>query len=196
MKKSINRVCRIKMSSVYFQKILENSFYLGRMKKILLLLFLLPILTHAQKVALLNTDFKSPIIYTDSVTVQQTISGLFPVGINDFDTLYANLNYIKDMLSIRQRSKMKSFELHAGKTIIKISRVPFSNGDRYMIKATSKIGEIMSNYTLVDIEHSNTGSGTITDADGNEREVEVHWIDYGQMEAEDEEGNTYDLEAD
>lgn len=125
------------------------------MKKILFLLFLLPTLTHAQKVALLNTDFKSAIIYTDSVTVQQTVSGLFPVSINDFDTLYANLNYIKGMLSIRQRSKMKSFELHAGQTIIKVSRVPFSNGDRYMIKATSKIGEIMSNYTLADIEHSN-----------------------------------------
>lgn len=128
------------------------------MKKILFLLLLIPTLTNAQKVALLNTDFKSPIIYTDSVTVQQTISGLFPVGINDFDTLYANLNYIKNMLAIRQRSKMKSFELHAGQTLIKVSRVPFSNGDRYMIRATSKMGEILSNYTVADIEHSNKKS--------------------------------------
>lgn len=111
-----------------------------------------------QKVALLNTDFKSPIIYTDRVTVQQTISGLFPVGINDFDTLYADLDYINKMLSIRQRSKMKSFELHAGQTVIKIQRVPFSNGDRYLINATSNMGEIKSNYVLVDINHSNKKS--------------------------------------
>jgi hypothetical protein len=125
------------------------------MKKILFLLFLLPTLTHAQKVALLNTNFKSPIIYTDSVTVQQTVSGLFPVGINDFDTLYADLDYINKMLSIRQRSKMKSFELHAGQTVIKISRVPFSNGDRYLIKAATNNGELQSNLNLTDITKSN-----------------------------------------
>ena len=103
---------------------------------------LLNISAKSQKIALLNTDFKSPIIYTDSVTVQQLSSHLFPVSVNDFDTLYANLKYIDKMLSIRQRSKMKSFELHSGLTIIKIARVPFSNGDRYIIEAATNIGEI------------------------------------------------------
>lgn len=109
----------------------------------------------SQKIALLNTDFKSPIIYTDSVTVQQLSSHLFPVSVNDFDTLYANLEYIDNMLSIRQRSKMKSFELHSGRTIIKIVRVPFSNGDRYIIAAGTTIGEVKSNLNLTDIRRSN-----------------------------------------
>lgn len=39
------------------------------------------------------------------------------------------------------------------------------------------------------------GSGTITDEDGNEKEVEVEWVDYGVMEATDEDGNTYTLVA-
>ena len=124
------------------------------MKKLLILLFVSSSVS-AQKVALLNTDFKSPIIYTDSVTVQQSKSGLFPVGINDFDTLYANLDYINKMLSTRQRSKMKSFELRAGNTVIKLARVPFSNGDRYLIKATTTQGEINSDYVLSDVAHSN-----------------------------------------
>lgn len=125
------------------------------MKKFLFLFLFLPSLTFAQKIALLNDDFKSPIIYTDSVTVQQTVSGLFPVSINDFDTLYANLEYIKNMLSKIQRSKMKSFELHAGQTKIKISRVPYSNGDRYFIVATTITDEITSNLKLVDVNRSN-----------------------------------------
>lgn len=124
------------------------------MKK-LLFLFFISSQVNAQKTALINTDFKSPIIYTDSVTVQQISEGLFPVGINDFDTLYANLEYINKMLSIRQRAKMKSFELHAGKTIIKVSRVPFSNGDRYLIKATTKVGEVQSNFNITDVSRSN-----------------------------------------
>lgn len=39
------------------------------------------------------------------------------------------------------------------------------------------------------------GSGYITDDNGNEKEVEVEWVDYGRMEATDEDGNTYEMEA-
>jgi hypothetical protein len=124
------------------------------MRKFIILLFFIPFASNAQKIALLNTDLKSPIIYTDSVTVQQT-KGLFPVGINDFDTLYANLDYINKMLSTRQRSKMKSFELHSGQTIISVRRVPFSNGDRYVIEASTKAGEIHSNFMLTDVNKTN-----------------------------------------
>lgn len=110
---------------------------------------------NGQKIALLNTDFKSPIIYTDSVTVEQLKSGLFPVSIKDFDTLYANLDYLNKMLSVRQRSKMKSFELRAGGTVIDIKRVPFSNGDRYLIKANTDYNELNSNYTIASVDRSN-----------------------------------------
>ena len=72
----------------------------------------------AQKVALLSSDFKQPIIYTDSVTVEQISSGYFAVSTNNFDTLYANLKYLKEILEVRQRAKMQSFELRAGTTII------------------------------------------------------------------------------
>lgn len=40
------------------------------------------------------------------------------------------------------------------------------------------------------------GSGTITDEYGDEKDVEVEWVDYGVMEATDEDGNTYTMEAD
>ena len=47
----------------------------------------------------------------------------------------------------------------------------------------------------VDITGKN-GSGSIEDENGNEIDVEVEWVDYGKLEATDDEGNTYDLEAD
>ena len=122
----------------------------------LIWLYFLPNIIFAQKIALLNTDFKQPIIYTDSLTVEQIVSGLFPVSIDDFDTLYANLDYIHSMLKKLQRSKMKSFELHSGSTIISIKRVPFSNGDRYLSIAKTKIGELESTYNLTPIDQSNS----------------------------------------
>lgn len=125
---------------------------------IFILLYFVCFSAKSQKIALLNTNFEIPIIYTDSVTVHQVTNGLFPVSTNDFDTLYANLDFINKMLKKRQRSKMKSFELHAGATLITVERVPFSNGDRYIIQATTHISEVNSHLTLVDIEHSNKRS--------------------------------------
>ena len=40
------------------------------------------------------------------------------------------------------------------------------------------------------------GTGYIEDEEGNEKEIDVEWIDYGQLEATDEDGNTYELEVD
>ncbi len=39
------------------------------------------------------------------------------------------------------------------------------------------------------------GEGTIIDSYGKEREVETEWVDYGVMEATDEDGNVYRLEV-
>lgn len=123
---------------------------------IFLCISIFPILSFCQKIALINTSFKQPIIYTDSLTVEQISSGLFPVSAENFDTLYANLDYIHSMLKKLQRSKMKSFELQSGSTTITIQRVPFSNGDRYISVAKTKINELEAKYNLTPVDQSNT----------------------------------------
>lgn len=40
------------------------------------------------------------------------------------------------------------------------------------------------------------GSGYIEDEDGNEKSIDVEWVDYGVLEGTDEEGNTYEFEVD
>jgi hypothetical protein len=117
---------------------------------------MLPLFAISQKIALFDTKFTQPIIFTDSVTLEQITKGYFPVEVNNFDTLYANLNYIKNMLSKRQRAKMKSFELRAGNTILTISRVPFAYGDRYSTIAKTKIKELESDYVLTDFNKKNS----------------------------------------
>lgn len=39
------------------------------------------------------------------------------------------------------------------------------------------------------------GAGVLVDKDGNEIEVTLEWVDYGELKAEDEEGNLWELEV-
>jgi hypothetical protein len=40
------------------------------------------------------------------------------------------------------------------------------------------------------------GTGTITNAEGDEIEVDVEWVDYGELKATDPDGNEYELTVD
>lgn len=112
------------------------------------ILCLITSVTMGQKIALLSKDFKNPIIYTDRVTVEQVSSGYIPIGVKNFDSVYANLKYLKGILSDRSRSKMASFELRAGETVFGFSKIPLAYGDHYNIVITSKFGEVESNFIL------------------------------------------------
>ena len=50
---------------------------------------------------------------------------------------------------------MKSFELRSGNKVITVKRVPFSNGDRYLITAKTNFDEVNSNFLLAGIDRSN-----------------------------------------
>jgi hypothetical protein len=115
---------------------------------LILLLCILANVSIGQKIALLSVDFKKPIIYTDSVTVEQINSGYFTVGADGFDTLYANLKYLEEMLRGRSRTKMESFELRAGGGVLTTTKSTRAYGDHYDIVASSKFGEVASSILL------------------------------------------------
>jgi hypothetical protein len=106
--------------------------------------------SNGQKVALLKTDFKSPILYTDSVTVNQIKGGYFPIRISDIDTFHSAIEQLYDLLNVRQRIKMQSFEYRAGNCVIKTERVPMGYGDRYIIKAFNLIDETTTTLNISD----------------------------------------------
>lgn len=97
---------------------------------------------YGQRISLLDKNFKQPILFTDSISAEQIKSGYFPIETSNLDTFYANVKYIIDMLKIRQRTKMQSFELRAGGSTIKVSRVPYAYGDRYGGAARNQFNEI------------------------------------------------------
>jgi hypothetical protein len=110
---------------------------------------------NSQKIALLDTKLKNPIIYTDSVSVAQVSKGLLAVPVMDFDTLYSNLSYLEEVLNKRQRSLMQSFQLLTNTTQIDVSRIPMAYGDRYLIALKSVNGAITSKMTISDGQLSN-----------------------------------------
>lgn len=59
-----------------------------------------------QKIALIDTKFKNPILFTDSVSVNQVSNAFLPIRVDEFDTLNAHLEFIKKVLSEPKRSKM------------------------------------------------------------------------------------------
>jgi hypothetical protein len=129
------------------------------MKMILCILLALPVFSNAQKVALLSNELKRPIIYTDSVTMDQISNNYFPIQANTFDTIYSQLKYLKELLSTKiQRAKMQSFELRSGSSKIKVTAVKHAYGDSYDIDFISKFDEIQSNFQLSNNEKLNKGS--------------------------------------
>jgi hypothetical protein len=108
----------------------------------------------AQKIGLINTKFKDPILYTDSLTTNQLYGGYFPFLVSEIDSLYSALEYFKELVSKRQRIKMQYFEFRFNGCVIKTERIPMGYGDRYKIQLTNTIGDNTATYEL--------GNGKIT----------------------------------
>jgi len=126
------------------------------MKHIIFLILIFTLFdSYGQRIALLDKKFKQPIVFTDSLTVEQVSKVYLPIYVKDFDTLDANLAYLEEMLSKPQRSKMVGFELRSGNTSITITKVPMAYADRFNIILKSEGQSITTLFTLSDAQSSN-----------------------------------------
>lgn len=124
--------------------------YISLMKAILTTLFIfISALSFSQKYALIDRDFKKPILFTDSVTINQVSNNYFPIKVTDLDSLVANLEYIQKQLGNIQRSKFKSYRLQSGTTNTKVSTVPHAYGDAYDITLLTNANNVNAEYLLV-----------------------------------------------
>jgi hypothetical protein len=128
---------------------MNYTIYLLNMRYLLCLLIISPTYLFSQRFALIDKNLKVPILYTDSVTVEQAKKGFFPIENKSVDTLVANIVYLNNILKVRQRSKMKSFELRSSNVVIKTQRVPYSYGDRYDATMESMSNEIIAQFSLI-----------------------------------------------
>jgi len=111
--------------------------------------------TYSQKIALIDRDFKKPILFTDSVTISQVSSNYFPVRVSDLDSLIGNLKYVSNQIKTLQRSKLKSYKLRSGQTTIQVIAVPHAYGDSYDILLASSISNVIAEYLLADNRNKN-----------------------------------------
>ena len=70
-----------------------------RFKLLLILISAICNSSFGQKIALIDTKFKTPILFTDSVSVNQVSNALLPIRVDEFDTLNAHLEFLKKVLS-------------------------------------------------------------------------------------------------
>jgi len=111
-------------------------------------LFIIASTCKAQKYALIDRDFKKPLLFTDSVTINQVSSNYFPVRVDDLDSLNANLEYIKSQLTDVQRSKLKSYKLKSGNTEIQVNTISLAYGDAYDILLITKANNVNAEYLI------------------------------------------------
>ena len=112
-------------------------------------------ISQAQKFALLDRDYKKPILFTDSITINQVANNYFPVRVQDLDSLIANLEFIKTQLNNIQRSKFKSFRLPSGYTNLKLTTVPHAYGDAYDVLVLTSANNVNAEYLLASNEDLN-----------------------------------------
>lgn len=105
-------------------------------------------LSYSQKYALIDKSFKKPILFTDSVTINQVSSDYFPIRTVDLDSVVANCNYLISELKDLQRVKFKSYKIRAGNTTAQISTVPKAYGDSYDITLQTKTNILIAEYLI------------------------------------------------
>jgi hypothetical protein len=128
------------------------------MKRFSLILILTSAICYAclgQKIALIDTKFKTPILFTDSVSVNQVSNALLPIRVDEFDTLNAHLEFIKKVLSEPKRSKMQSFELKTQTISISVSRIPMAYADRYFMTMRTLNNGVIATYDILRPESPN-----------------------------------------
>lgn len=121
------------------------------MKLLSLLIFIfLGLSLSAQKYALVDRSFKKPILFSDSVTINQVSKGYFPINVKDMDSLFANISYIREQLKGVQRAKFKSYKIKSGNTIIQLTTIPHAYGDAYNILLITTANNLNAEYLLSD----------------------------------------------
>ena len=101
-----------------------------------------------QNVAMLDTRLQQPIVLTNKDSLARIDRGYISIELKDLDTFYANLNYVEAVLSKPQDPKISTFELHAGSSVIVVTRMDMINDDRYNISIRSNINDLDSRFIL------------------------------------------------
>ena len=118
-------------------------------------LLLIPALLPAQKIALIDKSLKAPILYTDSVTLEHLDKGFFPVYAKDLDSVGKTLNWFRDLILAKKRSKASGYNITVGRSAFNVQTVHMAYGDRYAIALQTVADPIKATYQITNEDVEN-----------------------------------------
>lgn len=126
------------------------------MKRLFLIILILPLTTSAQKYILIDRKLKQPIQYVDEVTPDQTNKGFFPIEKTKADSIISKLEVIRTRLLKVGREKYDEFVWKVGATTFNGKVVKWHFADRFNIAISTDIGNGHSpSYYICDARNMN-----------------------------------------
>jgi hypothetical protein len=117
--------------------------------KILFLLLCIPFAMQAQKIALVDREFKSPIIFMDSVAHAETYQDRFPIYINDMDVVLKTTERLARYINTGRQHDAGEQSFTTGKSRFLAQTEKTGHSNRYRIIINTRTGSMGTSLTLV-----------------------------------------------
>lgn len=129
------------------------------MKTLLLLSVLLPVLAGAQKLALIDRSFKTPISFTDSVSRLQVLQNRFIIYSQDIDSLIRVTERFAQYINTGKVHEPATFDIFTGHS--------------HIVAMTRKAGHINSYHLVLSTRTDNIGTSiTIVSSAGKRKAMQ------------------------
>ena len=122
------------------------------MKPFLILLLLVSATSHAQKMVLVDRNFQQPLIFADSITIEQVAKGLLPIHFNDLDQVIRVMEKLtKDIYAGRMNSK-ETTSVPIGSSVCIITMEKLNRSNLYNIILNTTTGNLKTHIVLAQSE--------------------------------------------
>ena len=126
------------------------------MKYFLLIFFvLINTVCSAQKYALVDKQLSLPVIYANTMTVQDNYKGYFPVEKNKLNEFVVEVEKIGKLLNDPKKPKPETIDFNVGSTTFHGLRVPLATEERMDIVISTDYGVSKTTMHLSDAKLSN-----------------------------------------
>jgi hypothetical protein len=110
-----------------------------------------------QSYAVIDLTFTEPLSFIDSAPVPDTNFYQFFVPVEDLDSFFVDLRFLKNKVEHGEvRGSLSAFDLHAGSLTCHVSAKAMSFGDRFAVRFSVQRGGFQSEWILNDGTHENS----------------------------------------
>ena len=122
------------------------------MKTFLFIFFLLPLVSKAQKIALLDRNFYHSINIADSITMEQAAKGILPVYHRDLQAIIQGMQWLIQYITAPKINKEESFILKMGNSKCIVKTESYRHINNYNIVLNTEANNIKTSIVLASSE--------------------------------------------